>query len=167
MNKKFVKKCCCEDISLIENYEKAVNDKNQIWDLHHKLEIELEKTANDLISIGLYYNRPASELIFLTHKEHTQLHQSQNYMKQIISNNCSGEKNGMYNKNHTKETKEKISKKRKERKGFNHSEETKIKMSISARKPKQKYKWLTPDGKIVLMSVNPAHRYHPDWVLIE
>lgn len=37
------KKYCCEDISLIENYEKAVNDKTQTWCCHHKLEIELLK----------------------------------------------------------------------------------------------------------------------------
>lgn len=167
MNTKFAKKCCCEDISLIENYEKAVNDKNQIWDLHHKLEIELEKTAKELLSSGLYYNRPASELIFLTHKEHTYLHQSQNYMKQIASNNSSGEKNGMYNKKHTNESKEKMSKKRKERKGYTYSEETKIKMSLSACKPKTKHKWLTPNGEIIMMSNRNARYYHPDWILIE
>ena len=56
---------CCEDISLIENYEQALNDQTQVWDCHHRLEIELGLSAAELIKQGLYWNRPASELIFL------------------------------------------------------------------------------------------------------
>lgn len=69
-----LRKYCCEDISLIENYNEAVNDTTQIWDCHHRKEIELNKNRQELIDMGLYYNRPASELIFLTHSEHTSLH---------------------------------------------------------------------------------------------
>ena len=68
------KKYCCEDISLIENYEKAVNDKTQTWCCHHKLEIELLKKPSELKEMGLYFDRPASELIFLTRSEHIKLH---------------------------------------------------------------------------------------------
>ena len=46
-------------------------------------------------------------LLYLVCEDDTSV---KNYMKQLASNNSSGEKNGMYNKNHTKETKEKISK---------------------------------------------------------
>ena len=74
MNIKAVKKYCCEDISLIENYEKAINDTTQTWDCHHRLEIELDKSVQELIDLGLYYDRPAKELIFLTHSEHAVLH---------------------------------------------------------------------------------------------
>ena len=31
-----VKKFCNEDISLIENYNKAISDSNQTWDCHHR-----------------------------------------------------------------------------------------------------------------------------------
>ena len=31
MISKVVKRYCCEDISLIENYDKAVADNTQIW----------------------------------------------------------------------------------------------------------------------------------------
>ena len=34
-----VKRFCREDISKIENYDKAINDKTQTWHCHHRLEI--------------------------------------------------------------------------------------------------------------------------------
>ena len=80
------KKYCCEDISLIENYNEAINDSKNKWELHHRLEIQNGKlvyTKKDLIDLNLYWNRPANELIFLTRKEHKALHQS-------IHNNFSG-----------------------------------------------------------------------------
>ena len=32
-------KLLCDTPELIENYEKAVNDKTQMWDCHHRFEI--------------------------------------------------------------------------------------------------------------------------------
>lgn len=69
-----IKKYCCEDISLIENYNEAIIDKEQTWEIHHKLEIELNKTQKELMELNLYYNRPAIELIFLTKSEHSKIH---------------------------------------------------------------------------------------------
>ena len=63
---------CNEDISLIENYDKAIADKDNIWHCHHRR--ELETSRKELIEIGQYYKRPALELIFLTHSEHSILH---------------------------------------------------------------------------------------------
>lgn len=68
------KKFCLEDISLIENYEKAINDDTQTWHCHHRKETDNGYSRDDLKEMGLYYNRPASELIFLTAKEHFNLH---------------------------------------------------------------------------------------------
>ncbi len=69
---------CCEDLSLIENYDKAISDDTQVWRCHHRLEIQddgkIIYTAKQLEDMGLYYNRPASELIFLTLSEHNALH---------------------------------------------------------------------------------------------
>ena len=74
--KKTAKSFCCEDLSLIENYELAINDTTQTWDCHHRGEILPcgRFSADDLKKFGLYYKRPASELIFLTQSEHRQLH---------------------------------------------------------------------------------------------
>lgn len=118
-NLMYAKRCCNENISLIENYEKAVNDSEK-YDCHHRLEIQEDGTLisrQKLIEMNLYYDRPASELIFLTHSDHARLH-SENRPKEVlesisnankgklrseetkrmISENHKGNKNGMYGK---------------------------------------------------------------------
>lgn len=76
INEKYARKFCCEDISLIENYELAVNDKTQTWHCHHRLGCVdgVYKSIDELKKLGLYYSRPASELIFLTRSEHRKIH---------------------------------------------------------------------------------------------
>lgn len=69
----------CKDFTKIENYEKAIADTTQTWQCHHRLELEItggvcDVTAKDLTDWNLYYDRPAEELIFLTHSEHRILH---------------------------------------------------------------------------------------------
>ena len=84
-----VKRYCCEDISLIENYEEAVNS-NERYDCHHRLEIQDDEmvSVETLIKNNLYYNRPANELIFLTHSNHTKIHKPSRYMiKGVIKHN--------------------------------------------------------------------------------
>ena len=82
---------CVEDISNIENYEQAINDKTQTWDCHHRAEILPcgRFSVDDLKKFGLYFNRPASELIFLQRAEHIRIHntgrQVSNDTKQKIS----------------------------------------------------------------------------------
>ena len=98
MISKWMTKYCCEYISLIENYDKAINDNENTWVCHHKLEIELDKTNKELKESNLYYNRPASELIFLTPKEHNHLH---HYGKHYSLGKCG--KRGK--ENHIKEKK--------------------------------------------------------------
>lgn len=73
---KTVKKFCCEDPSLIENYAKAIADTTQTWECHHRGEVLPcgRLSIYDLKKFELYFNRPASELIFLTHSEHRRLH---------------------------------------------------------------------------------------------
>ena len=61
-------KYCRDDISLIENYDKAISDETQKWDCHHRRESIY--TKSQLIEIREYYNRPAAELIFLLPKDH-------------------------------------------------------------------------------------------------
>ena len=68
------KKFCKEDISKIENYDKAISDSTQTWHCHHRTEIWWKCSKKDLIDNECYYNRKACELIFLTREEHVKLH---------------------------------------------------------------------------------------------
>ena len=132
-----VKKYCKDDISLIENYDKAVKDKEQTWDCHHRR--ELETSRKDLIKIGEYFNRPARELIFLTHSVHRALHNKGNKYRLGKHHNdetrrkISIANKGIKRKSLTEETKQKIAESLKGKttwnKGKHHSEETKQKMS--------------------------------------
>lgn len=65
---------CCEDIKNIENYEEAVSDQSVLWVCHHKKEIELMLSSEQLIRQHLYYERPACELIFMKPGDHSRLH---------------------------------------------------------------------------------------------
>lgn len=68
----------CKDYENIENYDKAKKDNFKGWECHHRLETHnsngerrlVDITKKELIALGMYYNRPAEELIFLTIKEH-------------------------------------------------------------------------------------------------
>ena len=75
------KQFCSEDISLIENYNEAISDEKKIWDTHHRRECDSEGrtlfTKKQLMEMGLYFNRPASELIFVTKSLHKKLHREQ------------------------------------------------------------------------------------------
>ena len=130
-----VKKYCKDDISLIENYDKAVADDN-IWDCHHRREMTTSK--KELLELGEYFNRPANELIFLTHSEHTILHNKCEHhseeTKLKISEANKGKTTWMKGKHHSDESKQKISavmKGNKNRLGRPHSDETKKKLSIA------------------------------------
>lgn len=88
---------CKEDISLIENYDIAIND-NKRYVCHHKN--GLLKSRTELIEQKLYFNRPADELIFMEIAEHNSLHNKSKILseetKHKMSNANTGEKNPMY-----------------------------------------------------------------------
>ena len=105
------KSYCKDDISLIENYDKAIADKTQVWQCHHRRETIY--SVKDLQDIGEYYNRPACELIFLTPMDHRRLHNL-------------GKPSGMKGKQHSAETRKKMSE---AHKGRTFSEETRKKLS--------------------------------------
>ena len=75
------KRFCREDISLIENYNQAIADKEKTWDIHHRRECDENGrtlfTKKQLIEMGLYFNRPSSELIFVTRSMHKKIHLEQ------------------------------------------------------------------------------------------
>ena len=68
----------CKDYQNIENYEKALKDNFKGWECHHRLETHTPDGIRrgedigykELIALGMYYNRPPEELIFLTIREH-------------------------------------------------------------------------------------------------
>lgn len=151
--KKSVKQFCSEDISLIENYQEAINDTTQTWHCHHRLETDLGLSAQELKDTGRYYKVEAKYLIFLTHSEHRTLHNSVNFI---------GKNNPFYGKHHTEESKQ-GNREKHLGKTYIRTEEQKQHM----RKQKPKHKWMTPDGNIVEMVKNCAERHHPDWKLIE
>lgn len=74
INERQAKRYCKEDLSKIKNYDKAIADTSQTWDLHHMTETWWNCTAKDLIDNECYYGRKACELIFLTPAEHRRLH---------------------------------------------------------------------------------------------
>ena len=120
INEKRAKSYCKDDISLIENYDKAVADKSCVWHCHHRRETIFSR--KDLIEIGEYYNRPACELIFLTKSEHHRLHNL-------------GKPSWIKGKHHSAETRKKMSEALKGEKcyifGKHRSEDTCKKMSES------------------------------------
>ena len=102
----------CKEYWNIENYDKAIADKTQVWHCHHRRETVLSR--KDLIEIGEYYNRPACELIFLTQAEHRRIHMKGNKIN--------------LGKHHSEAAKKKMSE---SRKGKPMSEERKKKLSES------------------------------------
>ena len=72
INEQCVKAYCCEDPSLIENYALAIADTTQTWICHHILGEQHSKQY--LKENGVYLNRPACELRFVTRADHQSLH---------------------------------------------------------------------------------------------
>lgn len=158
INERQAHRFCRDDISKIENYEEAVNDKTQTWHIHHRLELTLDGefalSAAQLKMHDMYYHRPYYELIFLTPTEHRRIHnigQSEDtrnkrinslnghYVsdetKRKISELASkrvGEKNPWYGKLHSEESKKKMSESHKGKlKGIPKSPEQRRKMSAA------------------------------------
>ena len=70
------KSYCSEPLELIENYQQAKADNFAGWCIHHRLEIQESKRVSrqELKDKDLYYDRPASELVFMRTTEHKRLH---------------------------------------------------------------------------------------------
>ena len=71
------KSYCSEPLDKIEHYEEALADNFAGWCIHHRLEIQPDGTRmsrQELKDNGLYFHRPASELVFMKVCEHVTLH---------------------------------------------------------------------------------------------
>lgn len=136
INERNAHKFCRDDISKIENYDKAIAD-TQVWDCHHREEIRVLPSGmtvllsrQDLIDNDRYYNCPANELIFLTHAEHQRLHNKgahrSDETRKKISESQKDENGPFYGKHHSDEARRKISE---SMKGRTISAETRKKLS--------------------------------------
>lgn len=107
----------CKTYWLIENYQEAVNDTTQKWVCHHRREVQdgfCIWRAEELVRIGQYYHREPDELIFMKLSEHLALHNKAIDPK--TKKPCcyrdvdrTGEKNPMYGKHLSDDTKHKLS----------------------------------------------------------
>ena len=133
------KSCYCRQPELIENYSKAIADNSEIWACHHRLETHnsdgerrlVDILGTELITLGLYYDRPPEELIFLTQSEHVRLHRI-------------GKPGAMKDKHHSEETKRKMAE---SHKGKPKSEETKRKMAEAHKGQRKGMHWKLVDNK--------------------
>lgn len=63
--------CYCKNPELIENYDKAIADRTQMWEVHHRKEEFY--SYKELIERNEYYDVSPEELIFLTKTEHRKI----------------------------------------------------------------------------------------------
>ena len=124
---------CTDPLDNIEHYEEALAEGFKGWCIHHRLEIKSDGTRvsrQELKDNGLYYDRPASELIFMRKREHHRLHNT-------------GEGNALFGKSMPEEVKNKISKTRLQRIANGeikvdtsclHTQEVRAKISIATKK---------------------------------
>lgn len=150
----------CKNYKDIENFEKAKADNFKGWHCHHRLQTWnsdgerrlVDITMEELIALGMYYDRPASELIFLTERDHKSLHSKGNTYtrgkhrseetRKKISEANKGKPSPNYGKKMSEEQKKKISE---AKKGKHLSEETKKKMGEA----KKGMRWFNNGEKCV------------------
>lgn len=156
------KQYCCEDLSLIENYDLAVADTTQTWECHHRKEIDEHTTATELLAENMYFKRPAAELIFLTQAEHLKLHNS-NLSEETINKRRQkmlGKPSGMKGKHHTEETKLKLSESlRGKFKGRKLSDEHKQHISDATKRAMNR-----PEVKAKLIAANTGRKQSPETI---
>ena len=158
----------CKDYTNIENYEKARKDNFKGWNCHHRLETHnsdgesrlVDITAAELKALNMYYRRPASELIFLTTREHNSLHHKGNkyslgkHLSEETKKKISDARKG---KPKSAETRKKMSEAMKGNKhalGCKRSEETKKKMSEA-----KKGKLISEEHKNKISEANKGNSY--------
>lgn len=113
---------CKDDVSKIENYEQAMNDKEHVWHCHHRLELTLDgefaHSRAELQRLGMYFKRPYFELIFLKSAEHRKLHNS-SLPDKTRAKLADSAKRNWTGRHHSEESKTKMSKTHMGHKGYN------------------------------------------------
>lgn len=138
----------CKNYTEIENYEKAIADKTQVWICHHRFETHnsdgekrlVDIIRKELIALDLYYDRPPKELIFLSKSEHAQIHRNINKGRKLseehkknISGACKGK---ILSEEHKSKISESLSGKKNPMYGKHLSLETRRKCSENSAIPK-------------------------------
>lgn len=133
----------CKDYKSIENYDMAAVEDFKGWHCHHRLEThnsdgerrDVDIPQKELIALGMYYNRPPEELIFLTTREHNAYNKGRpawNKGKKMSEEFCRKNSESHKGKHASDETRRKMRATRKGEKhpmyGKHHSEETRKKM---------------------------------------
>lgn len=120
-------RCYCRNPEKIENYDKAISDTTQTWEVHHHREEFYSQ--KELKERGEYYDVSPEELIFLTPTEHRK-----------IDSACKRMSEAQKGTKRSEETKRKISE---TMRGIKRSEEHKRKLSHKG------MHWKLVDGKRV------------------
>ena len=122
------KSYCSEPLELVENYQQAEADGFEGWCIHHRLEIQQDGTRvsmQELIDKGLYFGRPAEELVFMRREEHISLHSKDKHLSAETRRKLSEANKG---KHLSAETRRKLSE---ANKGKHRSAESRLKMSAA------------------------------------
>ena len=119
----------CRNYEQVENYEKAIADEENKWEMHHRRETDENKSRQHLIDEGKYYDVDPSELIFLTRAEHNKIHNIRKHHSEETRKKMSEAQS-----NRSEETRKKMSENHKGMLGKTHSEETRKKMSENSAK---------------------------------
>lgn len=147
-----VKQMCREgEIEKIENYEQAMADKEHTWVCHHRLELTMDgEFANyrkDLIRMGMYWNRPYFELIFMTKSDHMRMHAHvqpvSEESKKKMSKRATGRVSPRKGVKLSEETKEKL---RQANLGKKHTDEERAKISAANKLRWERYRQMKKEG---------------------
>lgn len=79
----------CKNIEEIENYEQAVNDLENKYECHHRMEIQpdgTKLTKKWMIEHKIYFNVDPCMLIFLTTTEHRKIHHKNKINSEVTKN---------------------------------------------------------------------------------
>lgn len=106
--------CYCRNPELIENYDKAIADTTQTWQVHHRKEEFYSQ--KELIEKGEYYDVSPEELIFLTKSEHHKIDSRCKRISESHKGLQAGSKNPMFGHHYSDEHKRKMSEAMKNRK---------------------------------------------------
>lgn len=71
-NSKMAQRYCCEPIEKIQGFKEA-SESPEKYHVHHRFE-EMGLSIVDLKELGMYYNRPVCELVFMNGQEHNKMH---------------------------------------------------------------------------------------------
>ena len=131
INYRVAKLYCAEDISKIENFDKAEADQTETWCLHHKQGVYMSK--DELFEYGWYYKCPADCLIFVTKAQHRQIHGTN--LSSESRKKISEKRKGMkFSEEHCKHLSESMKGRTAWNKGRKFSEEARRKMSEAAKR---------------------------------